>query len=120
MRAKARCGTPAIVVHANKVQARFAAFTEFNLASDWSLPQEPSSLKVLQQYVCTPDILHGVAHRLQIPFGSPGIGVRFVVHVVVNQTHLGILTACQAKAPFCSGACAGKCRVTLHALLIAA
>ena len=83
---------PAIVVHANEIQPRSAAFIELDFAADGRLPQELACLEVFEDNGSSPDVLHGVADRLQVPLGSPCVCVGLIVHVVVYQTHLGLLS----------------------------
>lgn len=97
---------PAIVVHANEIQPRFAAFIELDFAADWRLPQELACLEVLEDDSSSPDVLHGVADRLQVPLGGPCVCVGLIVHVVVYQTHLSLLTTCNQTGGDSVSACA--------------
>ena len=85
---------PAIVIHSNKIQPRFAAFIEFDFAANRRLPQELACLEILEDNSSSPDVLHGVADWLQVPLGGPCVCVGLIVHVVVHQTHLSLLSTC--------------------------
>lgn len=86
---------PAIVVHANPVQPRFASFIKLNFAANRRLPKELAGLQILEDDGSGPDVLHGVADRLQVPLCSPCVGIWLIVHVVVNQAHLSVPTTLQ-------------------------
>ena len=75
---------PAIVVHANEIQPRFAALIKLDFAADGRLPHELACLKVFEDNSSSPNVLHGVADRLQVPLGRPRICVGLIVHEIVH------------------------------------